>query len=158
MADARISTPHIKDGNAQLESLIFSALRRFGDFAPDTSDGHLMSMMLEFANLTVDEVRNHPYWDATQLDYYTAVSESGAVPDNIMIAGLLTQYALQQASDKAQMFTMLYYKTLNQELWNRLNTTNTADGGGNRSPALQVRPMDSPINQSIITGQEKATT
>ena len=158
MTDSRVSTPHIKDGNAQLESLIFSALRRFGDFAPDTSDGNLMSMMLEFANLVIDEIRNHPYWDATQLDYYTSVSESRPVPDQIMIAGLLTQYAVQQASEKTQMFTMLYYKTLNQELWNRLNTTNTADGGGNRSPALQIRPMDSPINQSLITGQEKAVT
>lgn len=117
-----------------------------------------MSMMLEFANLVIDEVRNHPYWDSTQLDYYTSVSESLPVPDQIMIAGLLTQYAIQQASEKTQMFTMLYYKTLNQELWNRLNTTNTADGGGNRSPALQIRPMDSPINQSLITGQEKAVT
>tara|TARA_R100000656_G_scaffold79033_3_gene58102 strand:+ start:2863 stop:3336 length:474 start_codon:yes stop_codon:yes gene_type:complete len=157
MADSRVSTPHIKDGNSQLESLIFSALRRFGDFAPDTSDGHLMSMMIEFANLTVDDVRNHPYWDDTQLDYYTAVSESGYVPDQIMIAGLLTQYAVQQMSDKAQVYTAFYYKTLNQELWNRLNTTNTEDGGGNRSVAIQIRPMDSSIEQSIITGQVKTT-
>jgi hypothetical protein len=154
MSDAEAFAPNVKDGPVPLETLIMSAIRRFGDYHPDTIDGDTVLMMIEFANEILEEIRNHPYWDATVLDDYISSTDAREVPDRIMIAGLQAKYAEQQASEKMQVLMGNYYRTMNQTLWRRLNATHT-DGGGDRSPPLQIRPMDSPIHQSVITGQQK---
>lgn len=156
MTDVRDTNPNIVDGPAPLETLYLSQLRRFGDFRPDTSDGDVALLMLEFANDIIDDIRNHPYWDATDLDYYVSTQDARPIPDRIIQAGLLYYYADQQDSEKAPRLAARYYMVMNQELWNRLNTVNTTDGGGDRSVVIQMRPMDSPINQSVINGQQKS--
>ena len=78
-------------------------------------------MFIEFANMILDEVRMHPYWDGTQLDYYEHMSETRPVPDTIMIAGLLFHYSTQQASDKQETYGAQFIRMINQELWRRLN-------------------------------------
>ena len=154
MTDTKKHAPTITDGRAPLEVLIMSALRQFGDFHPDTIDGDTVLMMIEFANDILEEIRNHPYWDDTVLDDYVSSTDVRPVPDRIIRTGLLAMYALQQGSDKGPYLEKKYFRALNQSLWQRLNMTNE-DGGGERSPVLQMRPMDSPIDQSVITGQEQ---
>ena len=38
-----------------------------------------------------------------------------------MMAGLLYHYALQQSSDKLQIYMPMFNKTLNQQMWQKLN-------------------------------------
>ena len=54
------SNPHIKDDFSPLETLIFQALRRYGEYAPGSVDGETVLMMIEFANLVIEDVRRHP--------------------------------------------------------------------------------------------------
>lgn len=121
MAETSNTNPHVTDNFAPLETMTLQAVRRFGDFAPGTLSGDAALMFIEFANMILDEVRMHPYWDGTQLDYYEHMSETRPVPDTIMIAGLLFHYATQQASDKQETYGAQFIRMINQELWRRLN-------------------------------------
>ena len=58
-----------------LETMVLQAVRRFGDFNPGTLSGDAALMFIEFANMVIDEVRMHPYWDGTELDYYQHLSD-----------------------------------------------------------------------------------
>ena len=113
------SNPHIHDTYSPLETLIFQALRRYGEFAPGSVDGESILMMIEFANLVIEDVRRHPYWDGTQLDYYQSQSDVRPIPDPIVVAGLLANLAVQQASQKSQIYLPLYYRQMNQILHTR---------------------------------------
>lgn len=132
MAENSTTNPQISDNYSPLSTLAMQAIRRFGDFAPGTIDGDVMLMFLEFANQIVDEVRAHPYHDGTPLDYYQSQDDIRPIPDNIIVAGLLYQYAMQQGSEKLQLYMPNYNNTLNRQLWYNLN--------GN-SP-IQMRVMD----------------
>ena len=59
------TNPHIREKHSPLESLIFQALRRYGDFSPGTLDGDVGLMFLEFANMVIDDIRMHPYAPST---------------------------------------------------------------------------------------------
>jgi len=115
------SSPHITEPFAPLETMIYRALRRYGDVNPGTIDGEVSLMFLELANTTIEDIRQHAYWDneTDPLNYYEAVSEIRGVPDNIIVSGLLFNYAIQQGSKKAESYASLYKKTLNQTLYER---------------------------------------
>lgn len=115
------SNPHIKDTYSPLEVLAFSALRRYGDFSPGSVDGDVMLMFVGFANEIIDEIRQHPYWDGSTLDYYKHQQDTRPIPDNIIVTGLMAKYAEQQFSEKYQIYAPKYARTMNQLLWTRLN-------------------------------------
>ena len=141
MAETSNTNPHISTPNSPLEVMIGQALRRFGDFSPGTVNGDAALMFIEFANMTIDEVRQHPYWGTGEVNYYTHISETRAVPDPVIVAGLLYQYSSQQASEKTPQYAQGFIRQINQSLWHRLNGNTpiqfiVKDGGSNRSYAL----------------------
>lgn len=111
--------PHIKAPYAPLETLVLQALRRYGDMHPGTVDGEVMMMFIEFANLVIEDLRGHPYWDNPEMDYYIHASEWRAIPDNIVVAGLLYHYAVQQQSNKIEAYGPMYFKMMNRVLFQR---------------------------------------
>jgi hypothetical protein len=151
MADNSDSNPHIRSGYSPLETLIFQALRRYGEMSPATIDGDTSLMFLEFANMVIDEVRSHPYHDGTQLNYYLSLQDVREVPDPIMIAGILYHYASQQGSSKIQLFMPGYFRTMNQMMWLKINGNTpiqlrVVDGGTN--PRNQTGDTD-PLNGTV---------
>lgn len=104
-----------------LETLARQALRRYGDNAAGVVEAEALLMFIELANLVVDDFRMHPY--GTSLDhlveYYHSLQDARAIPDNILVQGLLFQYALQQADERMQLYSGQYYKTLNTEMLRR---------------------------------------
>jgi hypothetical protein len=151
------SNPHIKDVYSPLQKLTMSALRRYGEFNPESVDGNVMLMFIEFANEIIDDIRVHPYFsDAYELEYYTHQTDSRSIPDTIIIHGLMFKYASQQASEKTQMYAPLYYKVMNQTLYTEYA----------RNSKLSIVPMDEGSNPKYkdgatydpFTGQETATT
>lgn len=137
------TNPHRRDNYSPLSTLVMQALRRFGDFHPGTVDGDVMLMFLEFANAIIDDIRLHPYHDtANPINYYESVEEWREIPDPIIVNGLLYHYALQQGSDKLQMYMPLYNNTINAQLWQQYN--------GNTK--IQVRVMDDGTNSRNKNG------
>lgn len=139
--------PHIREKFSPLETLAMQALRRFGDFHAGTVDGDVMMMFLEFANMIIDEIKSHPYHDNTSIDYYLSPTDVREVNDQIMIAGLLYHYSVQQASDRLQVYTPLFQRTLNQLLWNKYN--------GNTK--IQMRVVDNGTNKGNINNGTTST-
>ena len=128
-------TPHIQDGaTSRLEDLSRMVFRRYGDFSASTIEAEALSMMIELANMVVDDVRMHPYAStALQSEpYYHAMQDRSAIPDNIMVAGLLFYYAEQQGSERVGSYGPKFARTMNQELWRAAN--------GNTS--IEMTPWD----------------
>lgn len=115
------TNPQIRENYSPLNTLVMQAIRRYGDFHPGTIDGDVMLMFMEFANQIIDEIRMHPYHDGSDIDYYQSPTDVRAVRDPILIQGMLYHYALQQGSEKIQMYMPMYNKILNQMLWQDLN-------------------------------------
>ena len=132
------TNPHIREKNSPLESLIFQALRRYGDFSPGTLDGDVGLMFLEFANMVIDDIRMHPYAPSTTttttsgdtttttttvngIDYYESLQDVREIDDIIIVQGLLYHYALQQGSEKVSVYLPTYNTTLNRQLWRQKN-------------------------------------
>lgn len=113
------SSPHLDTPHANLETLVFQALRRYGDMHPGTVDGEVMMMFIEFANMVIEDLRSHPYWDNIEMDYYTHPTEIRNVPDSIMVSGLLYHYSVQQQSSKVEAYGPMYFKGMNRVLYNR---------------------------------------
>ena len=86
---------------------------------PGTVDGEVIMMFIEFANLVLEDLRAHPYWDNLEIDYYIHPTEHRQVPDQIMIAGLLYHYSVQQQSNKVEAYGPMYFRTMNRILFNR---------------------------------------
>ena len=95
------------------------SLRRYGDMHPGTVDGEVIMMFVEFANLVLEDLRSHPYFDNIEVDYYTHPTEHRNIPDQIMVAGLLYNYAVQQQSNKVEAYGPMYFRTMNRILYNR---------------------------------------
>lgn len=136
------SNPHIRDDYSPLQTLVFQALRRYGEMAPGTIDGDTALMFVEFANAILDEVRLHPYAPDAELPYYEALTCARPVPDPVMIAGLLYHYSAQQGSEKIQLYMPGFYRTMNQHLWLAWN--------GNT--AIRLRAPDDPVARSATNG------
>lgn len=134
--------PQIRKDHSPLETLVFQAIRRYGDFHPGTIDGDVMLMFLEFANQIIDEIRAHPYHDGSDIDYYQGPTDVRQIPDPILIQGLLYHYAVQQGSEKLQIYMPIYYRTLNQLLWYKLN--------GNTK--IQLKVVDDGTNKRNLNG------
>lgn len=144
MAGASIQNPHLEEPRSSVQTLTASALRRFGDFAPGSVSGDVGLMFLEFANLIIEDIRAHPYWPKDQaLDYYTHPTDKRPIPDDVVTAGLLAHYAIQQGSEKAQVYLPLYYRTLNARLWQMAN--------GNTP--IRMRPYDVASDTNPTNGQ-----
>lgn len=120
MAENSSTNPHVRDNYSPLSTLAMQAIRRFGDFNPGTIDGDVMLMFLEFANLIIDDVRMHPYHQG-ELDYYISPDDVREIPDQVIVNGLLYHYAMQQGSEKLQLYMPMYHRSLNQQLWYKLN-------------------------------------
>lgn len=129
------SNPQIKDGRSPLQTLCMQALRRYGEFSPGTVDGDVLLMFIDFANMVIDDIRMHPYAPTSTTEnangttttvpiafnYYESLSDTRDIDDIIIVQGLLYHYAMQQGSEKLQMYMPMYHRTLNQQLWRRLN-------------------------------------
>lgn len=150
MAHNSDSNPHIAGSYAPLETLAMTALRRYGDFHPGTVDGEVMMMFIGFANDIIEELRQHPYWNGEHLDYYQSQTDVRPIPDNIIVAGLLYYYAMQQQSSKIQAYGPAYYRTMNQTLWNRLN--------GGEYTQIQLRVVDDGSNPAYLSGETSKIT
>ena len=111
--------PHLGEPFSALQTLAHQALRRYGDMHPGTVDGDVIMMFIEFANMCLEDLRSHPYWDNLEIDYYVHPTDSRDVPDQIMIAGLLYQYAVQQQSNKIEAYGPMYFRSMNRILYNR---------------------------------------
>jgi len=136
-----VLTPHISgDNTSRLEDLSRMVFRRYGDFSASTVEAEALSMMIELANMVVDDVRMHPYATTAMhsIPYYHAMQERRAIPDNIMVAGLLFYYAEQQGSERVASYGPKYARTMNQELW-RQTAGNTK---------IQMRPWDGGTNKT----------
>lgn len=109
-------TPHIQDGaTSRLEDLSRMVFRRYGDFSASTIEAEALSMMIELANMVIDDVRMHPYAStALQSEpYYHAMQDRSTIPDNIMVAGLLFYYAEQQGSERVGSYGPKFARTMN---------------------------------------------
>lgn len=126
------NNPHLNSPYSNLEALVMQSLRRYGDMHPGTVDGEVMMMFVEFANLVIEDLRGHPYWDNPEINYYTHPSEILPIPDNIMVNGLLYHYAVQQQSNKIEAYGPMYFKMMNRVLYHRKY------GSG----AIEVSPWD----------------
>jgi len=113
------NNPHLNSPYSNLEALVMQSLRRYGDMHPGTVDGEGMMMFIEFANLVIEDLRGHPYWDNPEINYYTHPSEVMPIPDNIMVSGLLYHYAVQQQSNKIEAHGPTYFKMMNRVLYHR---------------------------------------
>lgn len=113
------NNPHLNSPYSSLETLVLQALRRYGDMHPGTVDGEVVMMFVEFGNLILEDLRGHPYWDNPEIDYYTHPSEIRHVPDNIMVAGLLYHYSVQQQSNKIEAYGPMYFKMMNRILYQK---------------------------------------
>jgi hypothetical protein len=136
------TNPQIRENYSPLNTLVLQAIRRYGDFHPGTVDGDVMLMFLEFANQIIDEIRMHPYHDGSEIDYYQGPTDVRAIPDPILVQGFLYHYAVQQGSEKLQMYMPMYNRTLNQLLWNKLN--------GNTK--IQMKVVDDGTNKRNLNG------
>jgi hypothetical protein len=141
--------PHIRSSYSPLQTLIMQVLRRYGEFSPGTVDGDTALMFIEFANMVLDEVRQHPYHDGSDLPYYLSLTDVRQVPDPVIIAGILYHYAMQQGSEKIQFYMPNYFRTLNQLLWHKANGSTqirmrVPDGGTNWRNSEHVKT--NPIN------------
>lgn len=163
------TNPQITNGKTPLRTLSMQALRRFGDFNATTVDGDVLLMFIEFANMIIDDIRMHPYAPRTTysttsgdntttstsidpLSYYKSVDESREIDDQIVVAGLLAHYSLQQGSDKIKIYMPNYQKTLNQQLWRALNGNTkirmrVVDNGSN--PRNVNRATTSSLNGTV---------
>ena len=121
MAEASVQKPFVagKEKFSPLEDLVRSALVRAGNFSPSRIDGEVMMMMIELGNRVIEDVRKHPYWTGGELDYYNDPTEFRAIPDMIMIDGLVAHYLIQQGSEKAIMFLKLYQSLMTDILLTR---------------------------------------
>lgn len=124
--------------------------RRYGDFSASTIEAEALSMMIELANMVVDDVRMHPYAStALQSEpYYQAMQDRGAIPDNIMVAGLLFYYAEQQGSERVGSYGPKFARTMNQELWRVTN--------GNTS--IEMTPWDKQASTTTAAAATQTTT
>lgn len=113
------NNPHLNEPYSSLETMTIQALRRYGDMHPGTVDGEVMMMFIEFANLVIEDLRGHPYWDNPEIDYYTHPSETRAIPDSVMVSGLLYHYSVQQQSSKIEAYGPMYFKQMNRILYQR---------------------------------------
>ena len=141
------TNPHIREKNSPLNALAMQALRRSGDFHAGTVDGDVMLMFIEFANMIIDEIRMHPYYDGVEVDYYQSPTDVRAISDPIVVAGLLYHYAAQQMSDKLQVYTPQFQRIMNQRLWEQYN--------GNTK--IQMRITDGGTNKRNVNGAKTNT-
>lgn len=137
------SNPHIKEVYSPLQKLAMSALRRYGEFNPESVDGNVMLMFIEFANEIIEDIRVHPYFsDTFEIEYYTHVTDSRSIPDTIITYGLLFKYATQQASDKVKIYGPLYYEFMNKILYKEYA----------RNSKLQMIVYDGGSNKNYLNG------
>ena len=138
MAEKSVQKPFAagKEKYSPLENLVRSALVRAGNFSPSRVDGEVMMLMIELANRVIEDVRQHPYWEGGDIDYFNDITEWRAIPDMIMIDGLTAHYFIQQGSEKAMIFLQLYQSNMANVLHERVYgnkkyTRSITDGGSN---------------------------
>lgn len=119
MAGKSSLTPQKEAPYSTLSMLIIKALRRFGDFNPGTVEGETNLMLMDFANEIIEDIRLHPYWDGSVLNYYIHLEEKRPIPDQVVVNGLMFKYAEQQASDKTRGYEAKYFRSLNMYLYER---------------------------------------
>ena len=138
MAEKSVQKPFAagRGDHSPLENLVRSALVRAGNFSPSRVDGEVMMLMIELANRVIEDIRQHPYWEGGDIDYYNDITEIRPIPDMIMIDGLTAHYFIQQGSEKAMVFLQLYQANMANVLHeraygNKAYTRKITDGGSN---------------------------
>jgi len=138
MAEKSVQKPFAagREKFTPLESLVRSALVRAGNFSPSRVDGEVMMLMIELANRVVEDVRQHPYWEGGDIDYYQDITERRPIHDMILIDGLTAHYFIQQGSEKAMVFLQLYQANMANILHeraygNKAYVRSVTDGGSN---------------------------
>lgn len=111
------TSPQIVNPYAPLEQLSLRAIKRYGEMAASTVEGEVQMMFIDYANSILDDIMQHPYWEkGKEITYYTHQTEARAVPDTVMVAGLLAKFSVDQESKKAGQYIGEYYLRLNQVL------------------------------------------
>ena len=91
------------------------ALRRYGEMSPTTLDGDTFLTFIDYANSVLDDVMAHPYWQkGVTIPYYTHQTDCRPVPDHVVLTGILSRFAADSESKKAQQYVGEYYLRLNQ--------------------------------------------
>lgn len=131
--------PHIANDYSPLDAMIVMALRRFGEFHPSTIDADTAQLFIECANEVVHDWNTHPYVNTgspkiSRVTPYISQTEARAIPDPIMVSGLLAYYAMQQGSPKGQLYMPRYNRMLNRGTWEIISDSGpirlrTVDGG-----------------------------
>tara|TARA_B110000046_G_scaffold29420_1_gene30919 strand:+ start:5287 stop:5715 length:429 start_codon:yes stop_codon:yes gene_type:complete len=139
MAEKSVIKPFAagKENFSPLENLVRSALVRAGNFSPSRIDGEVMMMMIELGNRIIEDIRKHPYWVGGEIDYYNDPTETRAIPDMIMIDGLVAHYLIQQGSEKAMLMLQMYQANMTDILHtraygNKEYTVKIMDGGSSK--------------------------
>lgn len=150
MAEKSVQKPFAagRGDHSPLENLVRSALVRAGNFSPSRVDGEVMMLMIELANRVIEDIRQHPYWEGGDIDYYNDITEIRAVPDMIMIDGLTAHYFIQQGSEKAMVFLQLY----------QANTANILHERSYGNKPYQRSITDGGSNKAYCPPTEKKTT
>lgn len=112
------SSIHLVDGDpSTLETLALLALRRFGETSVSSMEGDALALFVLYGNEVIDDIRAHPYTSpGTELRYYAHITERRAIPDHLLVAGLLARHARDQKSKKADEYMGAYFSKLNQAL------------------------------------------
>jgi len=83
--------------------------------SPSTMDAETMLMFMDYANSVIDDLMEHPYWTkGVSVPYFTHTTQTRPVPDTVLLAGLISKYAIDQDSKKANVYNTDYLKRLNQ--------------------------------------------
>ena len=112
------------DGNTSepfsaIENLIVDAFQSYGNQSPATIPGDIKLILLRRSSRIIEDIRIHPYSSTPDIDYYRALTDVRPIPDVIVSAGLLYQYALWMSSPKAALYAADYYQILNSTLYQR---------------------------------------
>lgn len=111
--------PNISDPYSPLNTMIESAYLRYGNMSVETLSGSVRHIMLGYANRIIEDIRSHPYGSLPALNYYTAITETRPIPDEIMISGLTSYYAKWMRSIDWRGIEAEYLKALNGILYQR---------------------------------------
>jgi hypothetical protein len=107
------TSPHVKEGYSPLEQLALRALRRYGETAPSTVEPELLLSFVDYANWIIDQIHVHPYNPVGHvLRYYNHITDSRAIPDHVVVSGLLYKHAFDNGSQKTGGYMGEFQNTL----------------------------------------------
>lgn len=104
-------------GYAPLRELAKSSLRDFGDTSGGRGDGDALLFMIDAANMVLESVMVHAYWEGGVIDYYKSLDDVRPVPDLIIQTGLTAWLAVQRDSQKANQLGQIHNQMMSTILY-----------------------------------------